>query len=258
MSQSQDLLFERDRDDIAVITLNRPAARNAVSFGMWEQFNAALDRLEDDSPARALVLCGAGGFFSAGGDMKTPPTRGEGALSLGKRLEIAQRVFGRLRALPMPTIAAVERGALGIAWGMTLCCDLVFAGRGAQFGAPFVNLGMMPDGGMAWQLTRQLGRRRAADLIFSGRMIGAEEAWNLDLVSHVVDDGTAVEAALACARMIGQGNRQAVELAKRMIHQAENSDLEASLMLELAYCQITQAGEELPRARAAFAARKKA
>ncbi|MCB2078261.1 MAG: enoyl-CoA hydratase/isomerase family protein [Novosphingobium sp.] len=252
------LLVERRDDDIVVATLNRPKARNTVSFDMWEAFGNMLSEIEADTPVRALVLRGAENYFSSGGDVKIPPARGEGALRLGKRLEIGQRVLSRLQALPVPTIAAVEGGAWGVAWGMTMCCDIVFAGEGVQFGAPFVNLGIVPDGGIAWHLTRRLGRGRASDILLSCRTLGTAEALELGLITHVVPDGQAVESALAYASALGDGNRQAVEIAKRLIHEAESSSLEASLALELAYCHITQGGEELAKARAAFIARSQA
>jgi len=258
MNEESDFLVERGEDGVVVATMNRPKARNTVSFAMWEGFSQLLDELESETPARALVLCGAANYFSAGGDVKIPPAQGEGALRLGKRLEIGQRVISRLRALPVPTIAAVEGGAWGVAWGMTLCCDIVFAGESTKFGAPFVNLGVVPDGGLAWHLTRQLGRRLASDILLSCRTIDAKEALALGLINRLVPDGRTVEEATAYASTLGQGNRMAVELAKRMIHEAEGCSLEASLAQELAYCQITQDGEELALARAAMAARSAA
>jgi enoyl-CoA hydratase/carnithine racemase len=258
MSEDEHLLVERTDDGIVIAMLNRPKARNTVSFAMWAGLERLVAELEDESPARALILTGAEGYFSSGGDVKIPPARGEGALQKGKRLEIGQRVLSRIQALPIPVIAAVEGGAYGIGWGMALSCDLLFAGTGVQFGAPFVKMGIIPDGGLAWMLTRELGRRRAADLLLSCRTIGAAQAYDLGLVTQVVADGTALETALEFARTMGEGNVQAIELTKRMIHTAETSDRASSLAQELAYCQITQGGEELARAREAFIARSAA
>jgi len=253
-----DLIVERDPDDIVVVTLNRPRARNTVSFGMWEAFGALLTELENGTPARALVIRGAEDYFSSGGDVKVPPARGEGALARGKRLEMGQRVITRLAALPVPTIAAVEGGAWGVSWGLALACDVLIAGESAKFGAPFLGLGLTPDGGVAWQLTRQLGRRRAAEIIFSGRTLDAAEALALGLASRLAPDGQVVDAAMAFARGLGEGNRHATELAKRMIHEAEQGTLAANLALELAYCHHTQGSDEALRARAAFIARAEA
>jgi enoyl-CoA hydratase/carnithine racemase len=250
-----DLLVERDADDVVIVTLNRPRARNTVSFAMWEAFAAALTEIELDTPPRALVIRGADGHFSNGGDVRNPPARGEGALARAKRLELGQRVIARLAALPVPTIAAVEGGAWGVSWGLALACDVLIAGRGALFGAPFVNLGLTPDGGVAWYLTRQLGRRQASEILYSGRTVRAEEAFSLGLVSRLVGDDEVVAEALAFARRIGEGNRHAVELTKRMIHQAESVELVATQALELAFCHLTQGSEEAKRAKEALLAR---
>jgi enoyl-CoA hydratase/carnithine racemase len=121
-----------------------------------------------------------------------------------------------------------------------------------------VKIGVVPDGGTAWMLTRELGRRRAMEILLSCEPLGAEEAAAMGLVNKVVPDGQALSTALAFARTMGEGNVQAVELTKRMVHEAESSDRAASHALELAYCHITQGGEELARAREAFIARSAA
>lgn len=256
MSEDQpDLLWERRDDDILVITFNRPRSRNTVSFEMWEEFSRALDSAENGTPPRAIVLKGADNYFSSGGDVKIPPARGEGALSLAARLEMGQRIIARLRALPVPTIAAIEGGAFGIAWSVAMACDLAFAADNAKFGAPFLEHGLVPDGGAAWFLTQRLGRQRAAEIIFSGRFLDAQEALSLGLLSRIVPAGEVVDTALAFAADIGKGNRHATELTKRLIHAAEDGDLAATHMLELVYCHTCQAGDEVKAAREAFIAR---
>lgn len=254
-AQMAELLVEERADGVVVLTLNRPRARNTVSFAMWEQFSAALDRLEGGTPARAVVLCGAEGYFSNGGDVKVPPARGEGAVALAARLEMGQRIIARLRALPIPTIAAVEGGAFGIAWSLAMACDMILAADDAKFGAPFLQFGLVPDGGSAWFLVQRLGRARAAEIIFSGRVLDAAEALSLGLISRVVPAGHTVAEGLALGAAIGDGNRHAVELTKRLLHQAETGDLAANHALELVYCHVCQAGEEVPRAREKFKAR---
>jgi enoyl-CoA hydratase/carnithine racemase len=249
------LLVERHPGDVVMLTLNRRHALNSVSFELWESFAAALDEIERDTPVRGLVLTGAGGFFSTGGDVKLPPARGAGALAPAARLELGQRIIARLRRLPVPVIAAVEGGAYGMGWGLALAADLIFAAEDAKFGAPFLDYGTVPDGGTAWFLERQVGRLRAAELIFSGRSIDAPEALALGLASRLCPRGETAAAALAFAAHIGKGNRQAAELAKRLLQQASETSLDASLALELAHCAICQSGEEAARAREQFKAR---
>lgn len=248
------LTVETLADGIVLAQLNRPEAKNAVSFEMWRAFSALLDTLEHDTPARALILHGAGNFFSIGGDLKLSPAAGEGALALASRLEWGQRVIARLRRLPIPVIGAVEGGAFGVGWALLMSCDLIIAAENARFGAPFVDFGLTPDGGAAWFLAQRVGRHVAAELLFSGRTIDAKEARALGLVSTLSAPGAALDTARAFASAIGKGNRHAVELTKRLLQGAETGDLEACHALELAYCAILQDGDELARAREAFAA----
>jgi enoyl-CoA hydratase/carnithine racemase len=251
------LLTEALDDDIWRVTLNRPRSKNAVSFEMWAGFASLLDRLEADTPARALIVQGADGFFSIGGDVKVPPARGAGALAPAARLEQGQRIISRLRALPFPVIAAVEGGAFGIGLALAMSCDLVFASEAAIFGAPFIDFGVVPDGGAAWFLTQRMGRARAAELIFSGRTIKAQEAFELGLISRLTPAGEPGDQALAFARAMGRGNRLAAELSKRLLHAAETSDLAAVHAMELAYCAICQTGPEMEAARRYFASLRK-
>lgn len=254
VSDTSELLFQVNDNGVAHIILNRPRAKNTVSFAMWEQFSRALDQIENATPARMLIISGAEGYFSNGGDVKLPPARGEGALALAARLEMGQRIVSRVRALPVPTVAAVEGGAFGVSWSLAMACDMIFAAEDARFGAPFLEFGLVPDGGAAWFLTRQLGRARAAEIIFSGRTLDAAEALSLGLVSRVVPSGAVVDHAMALGETIGDGNRHAVELTKRLLNQAENGDLATTHALELVYCHSCQAGDEVPRARERFKA----
>ena len=246
MEKTDDLLVERGADGVILVTLNRPRAKNTVSFAMWEAFADLLTEIEKGTPPRALVICGADNWFSNGGDMKNPPARGEGALNLATRLEMGQRAIRRLSALPMPT------------WGIALACDVLIAGASASFGAPFVRYGLVPDGGVSWYLTQTAGRRVASEIVYSGRGVPVEEAMRLGLVSRIVPDGTVLEAALAFARGVGDGNRHATELSKRLIHASESASLENAHALELAYCHQLQSGDEAIRARESFAARSAA
>jgi len=257
MAGSDRLLVEKRADGVVIATLNRPEAKNAVSFEMWRAFAALLEELDHETPARALVITGAGGFFSTGGDMKVGPAAGEGALSPATRLEWGQRVIARLRRLPIPAIAAIEGGAFGMGWSIALACDVVIAADNSNFGAPFVDFGLTPDGGAAWFLARRIGRHRAADLMLTGRTVPVAEALQIGLVSRTCAPGSALETATNYAAALGKGNRHAVELTKRLLQGAETGDLEACHALELAYCAILQKGDELARAKEAFAARSK-
>jgi enoyl-CoA hydratase/carnithine racemase len=240
MEQSDVLSLERSDDDILILTLNRPRSRNALSFEIWERMSAVLDGIEQGTPPLALILRGADQFFSAGGDRKVAPARGQGALDKVARLEMAHRILDRLRALPTVTIAAVEGQAIGLGWSLALACDLVFAAQDARFSAPFLSLGLIPDGGCTWALETRAGRHAAAEILFSGRTVPAEEARTLGLVSRIVVSGGAAQAAIDFARETMGRNRGAIELTKRLLHMSEGEGLAASKALELAYAHICQ------------------
>lgn len=250
--QPTEVLYEQ-ADGIAYITLNRPEARNALSFGLWEQFLAALDKIERDTPPCAVIVSGAGGFFSAGGDVKTPPLRGDGAIAWSARLELAQRVINRLRALPALTIAAVEGRAIGLGWALAMACDIIVAAEDSSYTAPFLNLGLVPDGGSAWFLTQRIGRHRAAEIILSCRQLSAAEAYGMGLVSQLVPAGTTKDRATKLIFAAGRENRHALELTKRMLHQAEEGSLTSVHALELASLQICQTSGRPAAARTALA-----
>lgn len=249
------VLVEAHDDDIWSVTINRPAARNALTAVVWTELEAALAYAESEA-ARAIVLSGAGGYFSAGGDLKTPPAGGSRAFAPVQRLQLAQRVLLRIGTLPIPVIAAVERGAVGLGWSLALACDLIVSAHDAVFATPFIERGVVPDGGAGWLLVRQMGRQRALDLLLSGARLSAPEAHALGLVAQLVPSGTAVDAAVALASVLPRGAGNVIELTKRLVRQAEVNGLAAYLEQELFAATLCQSGPEAAAARAAFAANR--
>jgi enoyl-CoA hydratase/carnithine racemase len=231
------LILVDDHDGIAVISLNRPAQRNALRYESWSELSAALTSA---SKARGVVITGSQGFFSAGGDLKTGPAHGSGPMGPAGRVEHAQRVMEQLRSVPVPTVAAVEGAAVGLGWSLALSCDLVVAARDAFFSAPFVTRAVVPDGGLAWRLTQQLGRHRASSLLLRGSRLTAEDAHHLGLVTDLAEPGTAVDDAVAIARSLTENDQGAIELTKRLIAAAEAAQLAAFHPLELAVATVAQ------------------
>lgn len=243
------LILREDRGDVAVIMLNRPHQRNALTYASWTELSAALDELIGVS---AVVLAGSAGFFCAGGDLKSGPAHGDGAMGPAGRVELAQRVMEKLKSLPVPTISAVEGGAVGLGWSLALCCDLVVCASDAFFAAPFVARAVVPDGGLAWRLTQQLGRHRAASLLLRGSRIPAPEAERLGLVTDVVAPGSAIDAAAQLASELAGADAAAMEMTKRLINSAENAQLAAFHPLELAMATVAQQRSAATTGRQAF------
>ncbi|AKK29508.1 enoyl-CoA hydratase/isomerase family protein [Mycobacterium sp. EPa45] len=245
---AEPLVRYEDRGGTAVITLNRPSQRNSLRYESWTELSDALA----SCGARAIVLTGADGFFSAGGDLKTGPAHGTGPLSPAGRVEHAQRVMEQLRAVAVPTIAAVEGAAVGLGWSLALSCDLVVAARNAFFSAPFVARAVVPDGGLAWRLTQQLGRQRASSLLLRGNRLPAELAHQWGLVTDLAEPGAAVDVAMAIASELTQTDSGAVELTKRLIGSVESAQLASFHPLELAIATVAQQRSAAAVGRAEF------
>ncbi len=251
MTVSDPLIRREDRDGVALVLLNRPRQRNALRYESWTELSEVLYAVVDDN-VRGVVLAGADGFFCAGGDLKTGPAHGTGPLGPAARVEHAQRVMEQLKALPVPTIAAVEAAAVGLGWSLALSCDLVVCASDAYFAAPFVARGVVPDGGLAWRLTRQLGKHRAASLLLRGLRVTAAEAAQLGLVTDVVAPGSAIARAQAIALELAQADAGAVEMTKRLINSAEAAQLAAFHPLELAMATVAQQRSAAAEGRVAY------
>lgn len=251
MTVSDPLIRREDRGGVALVLLNRPRQRNALRYESWTELSEVLYAVVDDN-VRGVVLAGADGFFCAGGDLKTGPAHGSGPLGPAGRVEHAQRVMEQLKALPVPTIAAVEGAAVGLGWSLALSCDLVVCASDAYFSAPFVARAVVPDGGLAWRLTQQLGKHRAASLLLRGVRLSASEAERLGLVTDVVDPGSAIARAQAIADELAQADTGAVEMTKRLINSAEAAQLAAFHPLELAMATVAQQRSAAAQGRAAY------
>jgi 2-(1,2-epoxy-1,2-dihydrophenyl)acetyl-CoA isomerase len=247
----QTLIVERG-GAVATITLNRPDARNAIDLTMRQELVAALDEVEGDAAARVLILTGAGGHFCAGGDVKSMRARRSTAGEGRARVEMLNRMVVRLFDFPRPTVAMVDGYAVGAGTNLALCCDLVVASERARFGELFNKIGLVPDGGGTWLLSRLVGLARAKELIFTGEVFDAVEAARIGLVNRVVPAVELERATRALAETIAAGPPGVLRLAKHMVNRAATSDLAAALDLE-AYSQgLAAASDDHQEGLAAF------
>jgi enoyl-CoA hydratase len=215
---------------VAVVTIDRPKALNAINGAVLDGLAAALDRLESEPGVRCAVLTGAGGkAFVAGADIAAmkdlEPIDAERFAGRG------QAILDRIAALPVPVIAAVGGFALGGGCELAMACDLVIAGEKAKFGQPEVNLGVIPGFGGTQRLVRRVGLSAALDLCLTGRIIRADEALRMGLCSQVVE-GDVLEAAVELAKTIASKGPVAVRLCKRAIHENADSALSSAQAAE--------------------------
>jgi enoyl-CoA hydratase len=216
-------------DGVALLTIDRPEARNALSFALLAELADELERLDRDGRTRVAIITGAGDrAFAAGADIV------ELADQTPERLR-AEGHFGawdRLGAIGIPLIAAVRGFALGGGCELAMTCDVIIAGEDAQFGQPEIRIGVMPGAGGTQRLTRAVGLARAMELVLTGRMIGADEARGAGLVTTVVPSTDVLDEALRLADTIASMPPLAVRAAKRSVLAAAELPLAAGLRAE--------------------------
>lgn len=221
------------KDGAALLTINRPRTLNALDLPTLAALEAAAARAEADPAVKAIVFTGAGKAFVAGGDIADLGSR----QGLAHYLEFGERihaVFSAIEALDKPTIAAVNGWALGGGTELLLCTDLRIIARSAMLGLPEITLGLFPGAGGSQRLLRQISPCKARELMFLGERITAEEAERVGLVNTVVDDGEAVNAALAVAAKLAAKSAMTLRLLKRTLRDGAEMPPSAALRHEQA------------------------
>jgi enoyl-CoA hydratase len=218
MSTEQPAVLTERRDNVLVITLNRPEARNAVNLPLAEGIAAGLDELDADDGLSVGVLTGAGGFFCAGMDLK--------AFVTGERPWVGDRGFAGIvqRASRKPLIAAVEGFAVAGGFEIALACDLIVAAQGAKFGIPEVKRSLVAAGGALLRLPQRMPYGIAMELALTGDTITAERAAELGVVNRVAEPGGALDAALELAAAISKNGPLALTASKEVLQQQRDWD----------------------------------
>lgn len=219
------------RDRVAIVTLNRPESLNAFDIAHLRQFIAVLSSVANDASVRALIVTGAGErVFSAGADIKQmahmTPAEGQ---QFG---ELGHAVTGALERMPVPVIAAVNGLALGGGCEIAISCDLRVAAENAQFAQPEVTLGIPPGWGGTQRLPRLVGPGFAAEMIYTGRRVDANDALRIGLVNRVVPGSELLTTALEIATRIAANSPRAVRAAKNLIGLTFGLDFAAGLSAE--------------------------
>lgn len=218
----------------AVLTMNRPGARNALDLELRAAFAAAIPTLRDDPTVRCVVLTGSGGHFCAGGDIRTLDNSQDTRDVFEGRTRILamQRWFDELTDLEKPVIAAVDGVAFGAGLSLALAADFVLATPKASFCAVFARVGYVPDLGSMYLLPRVVGLARAKELAFTARVVKAQEALALGMVQRVVDDKPVLEAALELAARFEGAPAGTLGIVKSVMNHAFESDRRSVYMQE--------------------------
>lgn len=215
---------------ICTLTINRPTALNALSSLVLTELSEALDRVVARLDIRVLVITGAGRSFIAGADIAemslfTP----EEALRFG---QMGSSVFRKLELLPIPVVAAINGFALGGGCELAMACDIRYASENAKLGQPEVGLGISPGFSGTQRLPRLVGAGIASELIFSGRIITAQEALAIGLVNRVVPTDELMPATYALAQQIASNSSSAVLASKQAIQRGLQADIDTGIAIE--------------------------
>ena len=233
MQKYETLALERVGEHVLIVTLNRPEVLNAINTRMGEETLDLWARLSaDPGEVRCAVLTGAGErAFCAGGDLKERDGMTDEAWRA--QHEIFERSFIALMECTLPVIAAVNGHAYGGGLETALCCDFIYAARGARFALSEVRLGIMPGGGGTQNLARAAGERRAKELILSARAFSAEEAHEWGIVNRVCEPVELRSEAIAAAGSIAENAPLSVRQAKKSIHYGLQTDLLTGYRFEI-------------------------
>ena len=223
----EPVLLRDNAGPVAVLTLNRPAARNSLSEGLIAELHAALDRLRDDAAVRAVVIAASGSAFSAGHDMKELTARradpDRGRAYFAKTMNACSAMMQAIVQLPKPVIAAVQGTATAAGCQLVASCDLAVASEAASFATPGVDIGLFCSTPMV-ALSRNVPRKHAMEMLLTGEPVSAAAARDIGLVNRVVAAGTERDAAIALAEQIAGKSAYTVRIGKAAFYrQAEMS-----------------------------------
>lgn len=252
MADLKHLRLERPSDGVALLVLDNPDLRNAMSPEMTDSWVAAIDELADDPTVRAVVVTGEGSAFCSGGITSWIAGDPDATVDeLRTRMISFYRAWLSIRRLEVPTIAAINGATIGAGLCMALACDIRYATDSAKMGMPFLKLGMHPGMAGTFLLPNAVGPAAARDLLLTGRLVQGEEALRLGLVSRILPREGFLEEALQAAAQVAANAPIATRLTKIALAGRGHADLDAALQWEALAQPITLATQDLQEGIAA-------
>jgi enoyl-CoA hydratase len=237
-----------DEFHVALVRLNSPETRNALSAEMKERLVGELERLDPDPEVRCIVIAGSDQVFAAGADIKAMAARDPSEPPDPE----AAAFWPRLAAIQTPLVAAVSGYALGGGCELAMACDMIVADEGARFGQPEITLGIIPGGGGTQRLTRAIGKQRAMEYVLTGRHFNAQMAVGWGIVNRAIPKGGWLVEAVEMARVVAERPPLATRLAKQAVLAAEEKGLSEGLRTERALFDEAMATEDRVEGMTAF------
>jgi enoyl-CoA hydratase len=255
MEPSEVVLYEK-RENIVLLTFNRPVALNALNTDVNLKLIELLDKADADPEIRVIVMTGSGNkAFVAGADIKEMMNMG--AMEAREHAIKAKRVTDKIWNLNKPVIAAINGFCLGGGLEYALACDLRIASENAKVGLPEINLGILPGGGGTQRLPRLIGLTKAKELCFTGDILDAGKALELGLVNAVYPQESLLEETMALAKKIASKSATSVTLIKAAMNKGTEMDLESAALFEIDCFGLCFSTEEQKQGMAAFVSKKK-
>jgi enoyl-CoA hydratase/carnithine racemase len=259
MSEFNTLTLTYPEEQIALLTFNRPDSLNAITMEMIEEIHDVLNRMEKEPNTRVLILTGAGRGFCSGTDLKAGRSNNNGSTKrdIPEQMRRQRRIADvpiHMRKIPQPIIAAVNGVAAGGGFSFSMACDIRIAVKSARFIASYINIGLgAGEIGSSYFLPRLVGVSRASDILYTGRDVWAEEAERIGLISKMVDDGEAVNAALEMAgTMIGKSPFGLAMTKEVLNHSIDAPTPEAAIYMENRTQSLAVGTDDFKEAVAAF------
>jgi enoyl-CoA hydratase len=248
----ENIIVER-KDEVGVITLNRPKAMNALSAALMDELRRALIDLEDDDEIGCLVITGSEKAFAAGADIKEMQSKTYMDVYLEDFITATWEQVAKNRK---PIIAAVSGYALGGGCEIAMMCDFIIAADNAKFGQPEITIATIPGAGGTQRLPRFIGKAKAMDMCLTGRMMGVEEAERAGLVSRIVPVAELMNETMKAAQRIASLSRPSVMMVKESINRAFETVLAEGIRVERRLFHSTFATEDQKEGMAAFAEKR--